>query len=434
MLTLSHRIIRRARPGRQFSFFFGQSSTPQQELSADQQALQKLKDVYLSKILPAEQRYGFDTFFSPAISPAEFDAKPMVLLLGQYSTGKTSFINHLLQRPYPSSHVGVEPTTDKFLAVMDGTEDRVIPGNTLSVDQTRPFCSLAKFGTSFFTKFQVVECDAPILKHVTFVDTPGVLSGEKQRIGRSYDFESVCKVFADRADMTILMCDAHKLDISDEFKRVIEGLKSSEEKLRVVLNKANQVTPNQLIRVYGALMWSLSKVLPGAEVVRVYMGSFGQPNADSKLGPLAEVLEEESAALLADLSALPRNSVIRKVNDIIKRARLLKLHAHTIGHLHSQMPTFFKKQEKRDRLIQEIPDIFRFLCKELSVPFADFPPVDEYRLKLESVDFSSLSKLDPRLIRELDEALNQDLPSIVSLLNTQQLDLGALFQDTPNSS
>jgi hypothetical protein len=32
---------------------------------------------------------------------------------------------------------------------------------------------------------------SPILEKVTFIDTPGVLSGEKQRQGRSYDFAEV---------------------------------------------------------------------------------------------------------------------------------------------------------------------------------------------------------------------------------------------------
>ena len=37
-----------------------------------------------------------------------------------------------------------------------------------------------------------------ILKGVTLVDTPGVLSGEKQRIERKYDMNRVTEWFAER--------------------------------------------------------------------------------------------------------------------------------------------------------------------------------------------------------------------------------------------
>lgn len=62
--------------------------------------------------------------------------------------------------------------------------------------------------------------------------------------------------------MIILTFDAHKLDISDEFKRVIEALKGfsilftqvyiasgNDDKVRIVLNKADSVTSQQLMRV-----------------------------------------------------------------------------------------------------------------------------------------------------------------------------------------
>lgn len=44
-----------------------------------------------------------------------------------------------------------------------------------------------------------------------FLTQPGVLSGEKQRIGRSYDFSELVSYFAERADMIILLFDAHKV-------------------------------------------------------------------------------------------------------------------------------------------------------------------------------------------------------------------------------
>lgn len=44
--------------------------------------------------------------------------------------------------------------------------------------------------------------------------------------------------------------------------------------LRILLNKADVVDAQTLIRVYGALMWSLGKVIQTPEASRVYLGSF----------------------------------------------------------------------------------------------------------------------------------------------------------------
>lgn len=87
-----------------------------------------------------------------------------------------------------------------------------------------------------------------------------LFSGEKQRRDRGYDFSGVVEWFAQRVDRILLLFDAHKLDISDEFRSSIEAMKGHEDKIRIVLNKADMVDHQELMRVYGALMWSLGKV------------------------------------------------------------------------------------------------------------------------------------------------------------------------------
>ena len=51
-----------------------------------------LKKVYAEYLLPLEKEYHFHEFHSPKLEDPDFDGKPLVMLVGQYSTGKTTFI------------------------------------------------------------------------------------------------------------------------------------------------------------------------------------------------------------------------------------------------------------------------------------------------------------------------------------------------------
>jgi EH domain-containing protein 1 len=103
--------------------------------------------VYKAKVRPFEEQFKFGNFFSPLLTDADFDGKPQVLLLGQYSTGKTTFIRHLIGREYPGCHIGPEPTTDRFVVVCHGQDDRITPGNTLAVQPDKPYAGLSHFGS-----------------------------------------------------------------------------------------------------------------------------------------------------------------------------------------------------------------------------------------------------------------------------------------------
>lgn len=112
-----------------------------------------LRQLYAQKLLPLEEHYRFHDFHSPALEDADFDNKPMVLLVGQYSTGKTTFIRHLIEQDFPGMRIGPEPTTDSFIAVMHGPTEGVVPGNALVVDPRRPFRKLNAFGNAFLNRY-----------------------------------------------------------------------------------------------------------------------------------------------------------------------------------------------------------------------------------------------------------------------------------------
>lgn len=138
-------------------------------------------------------------------------AKPQVLLVGQYSVGKTSFIRYLLGREFPGQRIGPEPTTDRFtgmlefssgfialwfihvsiffsarkfvevsckkslvwlIVLINGPEERTIPGNALSVHPDLPFRGLERFGVSFLSRFEGSQLPSSVLRSITMIDTP----------------------------------------------------------------------------------------------------------------------------------------------------------------------------------------------------------------------------------------------------------------------
>jgi len=383
-----------------------------------QYILKGLARLYRKKILPLEISSRYGHFHSPPLSPADFVAPPQVLLLGQYSVGKTSFIKYLVGRDFPGIRVGPEPTTDRFTAIMWGPNDTIIPGAAFCSQTDRPFTGLSPYGNNFLSRLEGVETDSPILRNVTLIDTPGILSGQKQR-SRNYDYESVMKWFGERADLVIVMFDAHKLDISDELKQVMELFIPHLDKIRIVLNKADSVTTQQLMRVYGALMWSLGKVMNTPEVSRVYMGSFW--DAPLQNTEQMDLLQQEETDLLNDIMNLPQQAALRRINELVKRARSVKVHAYIIHYLRKQLPYTWGKREKQRRLIGRLESEFAAAARRYSLPKGDFPSLEPFRKALlEIKDISEFPKLDKKLVREMDKVFSVDIPDLLEKARNQR--------------
>ncbi|CAH2985757.1 unnamed protein product [Chilo suppressalis] len=380
-----------------------------------------LKRIYKTKLLPLELHYQFHDFHSPQLEEPDFDAKPMILLVGQYSTGKTTFIKYLLERDFPGIRIGPEPTTDRFIAVMYDEKEGVIPGNALVVDPKKQFRPLSKFGNAFLNRFQCSTVSSPVLKGISIVDTPGILSGEKQRVDRGYDFTGVLEWFAERVDRIILLFDAHKLDISDEFRRSIEALRGHDDKIRIVLNKADMIDHQQLMRVYGALMWSLGKVLQTPEVARVYIGSFwDQP---LRYDVNRKLFEDEEQDLFRDMQSLPRNAALRKLNDLIKRARLAKVHAYIVSELRKEMPSMFGKDGKKKDLIKNLGQVYDRIQREHKISPGDFPDIKKMQETLANHDFSKFHPLKPKLLEVVDHMLATEIARLMDMIPQEDVNV-----------
>ncbi|CAL5438731.1 unnamed protein product [Camellia sinensis] len=210
------------------NWFTSTKSAKKVPISSVTSIVDGLKKLYIQKLKTLEVTYQFNDFESPLL----------VMILMQ-----NLWLCCWVNTPR-GAHIEPEPTTDRFV-VMNGPDERSIPGNTIAVQADLPFSSLTTFGTSFLSKFECPQMPHPLLEHITFVDTPGVLAGEKQQTQRSYDFTGVTSWFAAKFDLILLLFDPHQLDISDEFKRVISSLRGHDDKICVVLNKSDPVDTQQ---------------------------------------------------------------------------------------------------------------------------------------------------------------------------------------------
>jgi len=165
-------------------------------------------------------------------------------------------------------------------------------------------------------------------------------------------------------------------------------------------------------------MWSLGKVVQTPEVLRVYMGSFwDQP---IKNQDLSKLFEAEQADLLADLRSLPRNSTVRKVNELIKRSRILKVHVHLISHMVAQFGMMGKKKTQ-EKLLKDMLDTFKKVQAQTQLPMGDFPHVGNFRdtcgkFELWTLPNIAENKKAKKMLGDLDQALAVDIPRLMRLI------------------
>jgi len=72
--------------------------------------------------------------------------------------------------------------------------------------------------------------------------------------------------------------------------------------------------------------------------------------------------------LVRDLRNMPANATIRKVNELVKRSRLAKVHAYIISYIAGQMPSMFGKKAKQDEIVKTLPNVFETVSRQYNLP------------------------------------------------------------------
>ncbi|RHY34035.1 hypothetical protein DYB38_008115, partial [Aphanomyces astaci] len=190
---------------------------------------------------------------------------PFVFLLGNHSSGKSSFINHVLQREVQTT--GVAPTDDGFTIISNGSSDHDQDGPALIGDPDLGFSGLRQFGPNLIQKTNLkIRANIPISNHFMMVDSPGMIDSPASFHAttdqdRGYDFPKVVQWYAERADVILLFFDPDKPGTTGETLSILtNSLVGMDHKLHIVLNKVDQFRKiHDFARAYGSLCWNLSK-------------------------------------------------------------------------------------------------------------------------------------------------------------------------------
>lgn len=204
---------------------------------------------------------------------------PMVLVLGNHSSGKSTFINHMVGRDVQKT--GRAPTDCTFTVLVGGARDERLDGSALVRHANFGFGDVqSRFGREFVSQVElkVVEKSALLDQGgLMIVDSPGMIdppgtSLDRTDTDRGYDFKRVVQWFAERADVILVMFDPDKPGTTFETLDVLTtSLRGLSSKMLLILNKVDDfATVHDFARAYGALCWNLSKVIPRKDLPFIY--------------------------------------------------------------------------------------------------------------------------------------------------------------------
>eukprot|EP00756_Hemistasia_phaeocysticola_P027692 Hpha_TRINITY_DN16130_c0_g2::TRINITY_DN16130_c0_g2_i8::g.5777::m.5777 len=383
--------------------------------------LAQLQTIYHKIIFPLEELYKFDAFRPSWFAETLVQTKPFVTFMGPFSSGKSTFINHLLESNY--LWTGPQPTTDKFTIVMHGDVPQQIGGSILANAPDLPFRGLNIFGDQFLEHLDGYQVPHDLLRSVTLIDTPGVLEAAGDIHSRRYDYIKVCRWFVERSDLVFVLFDPTKLDAGVELRMLFKhALKGHESKIRIVLNKADAVGSQELMRVYGSLFWNLSNMINATEPPRVFVGSFW--DKPYRNGTNHTLFTEEKSDLLYDITEMvPLQALDKRVTSVLRRAKEVLVHALICGMLKQGMPKYFGKEKAKAKAIEEIEKTYQeVLLKFKFITMGDMPRPEEYHAFFEKNDLLDLPRFEKTEKQghyaAMRKIIEKDLPDLLQPIKT----------------
>ncbi|VVC42378.1 Hypothetical protein CINCED_3A020672 [Cinara cedri] len=395
--------------------------------------LKELKKVYEAAIKPLELTFKYRDLSNRHFGEPEIFSKPLVLFMGPWSGGKSSIINYLLDIEHSqfALRTGAEPSPAYFNIMMYNNREAILDGTQLAADWT--FSGLQKFGQGLLDKLRGLKLPHPLLEKVNIVEIPGILEMRKH-VDRVFPFNDVCQWFIDRADVIFLVYDPAKLDVGPETEAILDQLKGREYQTRILLNKADKIRAEELMRIQGTLIWNISPLMSSAEPPTIYSVSLW--SNPYEIGSPARLLHSQELSFLRDI----RSAIDRRVENKIASARRFAVRVRNHAKMvdcylttYYNHKTFFgNKKTVSDDIIDNPQNyhIYEGLSTLTNISRYDLPDPDVYRdfFRLNPVyEFNRLSETCTYFrgcpINKLDMAIAYDLPDLIGQYKRQEEEL-----------
>ncbi|MCP3927069.1 MAG: Dynamin family protein [Desulfobacterales bacterium] len=279
--------------------------------------------------------------------------KPIVLLIGNYSSGKSTLINEFLGCEVQMT--GQAPTDDSFTIITGDShtssdeETRVTEerdGKVLLNDPEYPFESLKKHGQKFASHFRLKKVNSDFLNNIAIVDTPGMLDSISER-DRGYNYQEVIGDIAQLADLILVLFDPHKAGtVREAHISLRETLpeRTFEERVHYVLNRIDECSSlTDLLQVFGTLCWNLSQITGRKDIPVIHLSY-------SKSAVKNKTLNDEGFLKHLDNRHEKLKETVLKTphSHLDNLVSFLELHSTRISHLLETLINYKKKMKRHN--------------------------------------------------------------------------------------
>ena len=268
------------------------------------------------------------------------EERAVLVVLGEFNHGKTTFVNALLGGPVLPT--GITPTTAMIHEVRHGDAPRAVlvrrppdagatsrpltgPREDVAFSQLGDLVAGGRAKPEDVLRVEI-EYPAELLRdRVTLVDTPGVNDLNHQRAEITYGY-------VPRADGVVFLLDAGQI-LKESERRFLRDrlLGAGRDRIVFAINKADLLSPSERTEVMEYATRQLSSLVPGAPVMflsatRALAGDRAGSGLDALLAKLSSLLGNDRLKMLVDYAA---DEGLR-VSDILGRGLSARRRALTM--------------------------------------------------------------------------------------------------------